>query len=349
MTVRERLEAFWRGGKPDRVPYTAYRRFFVDLYDRPEFQALVKDGFGLTYNLPVFKTASRKVETASRTFSDGVTRNTIRTPLGEIHELNRKGRLDSYLLDWPDKRYLETREDYRVMTWAVEHTVVEPAFPEFAETAGRLHPWEIPQSAIGRSPLQTLLVDWAGIEHFAIHLFEFEEEVRALFDALRRQFRRKAGIVAEGPCAYVSCLENFSAETLGPKRFEEFLLPVYEECFPLLRQAGKVVGCHYDGRTRPVRDQVRRAPFDVLEAFTEPPEGDQSVAEARAVWPEKLLWTNLNVALYEKPDAAIRAHVARVVRAGAVSGTRFALECSEDRPPRWEASVRAVIEGIRDA
>lgn len=347
MTLRERLEAFWRGERPDRIPYTAYRRFVRDLYREPAFADLVRDGLGVTWNRPAFKLLPRQAEMRTVALPDGVVRNFIRTPLGEIYEQNRTGKLASFLLDWPEKRFLETREDYRIMTFAVDDAVVAPAYREFEEMAAGLEPWEVPLSLMDRSPFQTLLVDWAGLENFALHLTDFEEEVRALYAALRKQFRRKAEIVAEGPGLYVACRENFSAETMGPKRFEEFLLPAYEEAFGILRAAGKVVGCHYDGRTRAMKDLIRAAPFDVVEAFTRPPEGDFPYAEARAAWPEKRFWANLNVALYEKPASVIREDVSEILRDAAPDGRLFALECSEDRPPNWQVSMRAVLDATR--
>lgn len=333
VNIRERLEAFWRGEKPDRIPFTAYRRFFEDKLETPEFQRLIKRGFGLTWNLPMFRNIQRGVEAVTDERGDGTKRVALRTPVGAIHELYRKSPTANYLLDWREKHFLETAEDYKVMTWAVEHTSVEPAYDEFASLRGALHEWEIPLSWIGRTPLQTILVDYAGLENISVHLFEYEAEVRMLYEALRKQFRKRVEIAAEGPCTYVACLENFSAETLGPERYEEFLLPVYEECFPILRRAGKVVGCHYDGKTRAVREQIRRAPIDVIEAFTQPPEGDQSFAEARTVWLEKLLWSNLNVSLFEHPPVQIKAAIHQIIRDAAPDGRRLALECSEDRPP----------------
>ena len=42
----------------------------------------------------------------------------------------------------------------------------------------------------GRTPLQTILVDMAGLENCGWHLFEYDEEVRRLYDALLKNFRR---------------------------------------------------------------------------------------------------------------------------------------------------------------
>lgn len=127
-----------------------------------------------------------------------------------------------------------------------------------------------------------MLVDYAGLENFGIHLLMYEEEVRGLYQAFLDVFRKSVEIVAQGKERYVNCYENFTAETLGPARYREFLLPVYEECFPLLRESGKIIGTHYDGKIATCKEHVARAPIDVIESFTRAPEGDMELREARA-------------------------------------------------------------------
>ena len=48
MTVQERLELFWRGERPDRIPYTAYGFFFNDKLEQPAFRRLTERGLGRT-------------------------------------------------------------------------------------------------------------------------------------------------------------------------------------------------------------------------------------------------------------------------------------------------------------
>jgi hypothetical protein len=170
--------------------------------------------------------------------------------------------------------------------------------------------------------------------------------VNELYEALLDQFRRIVEVVAEGPGRYVSNMENFTSDALGPRRYEEFLLPVYEECFPLLREAGKIVGSHYDGRTSHCREQIARAPIDLIESLTPPPEGDQTLAEAREAWPEKLFWSNINVGLYDLPPDELRDVVQQRVREAAPDGRRLAFEISEECPGNWRESVGVVLDTL---
>jgi len=186
------------------------------------------------------------------------------------------------------------------------------------------------------------------LENFSFHLFDYETEVRELYAAWLETLRRKVEIVAEGPGQFVSNLENFTAETLGPKRFQEFLLPVYEACFPSLEQAGKTVGCHYDGQTASCRALIARAPMALIESLTPPPEGDQTLAECRAVWPDKLFWSNINVSAYELPPAELRQLVLARVEEAAPDGRGLAFEISEVLQENWRESIPIVLAALKE-
>ena len=112
-------------------------------------------------------------------------------------------------------------------------------------TEESIAPHGIAMAFAGRTPNQVILVDLVGLEKYAFHLFDLEAEMLELYDALLENFRDKIELIAGGPGRFVSVLENFTAETLGPQRFKKLLLPVYNECFPILQEAGKIVGTHY--------------------------------------------------------------------------------------------------------
>jgi len=69
---------------------------------------------------------------------------------------------------------------------------------------------------------------------------------------------------------------------LGPRRYVELLMPVYEETVPLHGLSGKRVLVQYDGKLRAAADRIVRAPFHVVEMLTEPPEGDMTLDECRS-------------------------------------------------------------------
>lgn len=341
MNIHERLEAFWLGEKPDRIPYTIYLNEWLAHQRDSAWDPMFRDGLGVTWHISAFKLEMRGVETITRieerregTFVIKV----MKTPMGEISQSTRDG--------WQDRYFLRTKEDYRVMTDIVRRTSIAPRYDEVAAKTETIQPHGVSLLYLGRSPLQQILVDMAGLEAFSYHLADYEDEVRTLYDALLTLFRKKVEITAGCPGRFVSAFENFTSESLGPERFKEFLLPVYEECFPELHDAGKIVGCHYDGRTAGCRDLIARAPIDLIESLTEPSEGDQTLSEARSVWPDKLFWCNIRVGDYGLTPEQLRKKVLALIGEGSVEGRALAFEVSEQIPPNWRESMPVVLAAL---
>jgi hypothetical protein len=343
MSIRERLAAFWAGERPDEIPYTIYHTKWQDVKHDPAWQKMFAQGLGVTFKEEPFKREIRNLEIIQHdTIEQGnhLRRVIWRTAVGEISA--------TWANDWQQEYWLKTAADYRVMTHIVKNTTIAPHYETFGQAAKEVEPYGVTWSLLGRTPLQEILVDYAGLENFSFHLFDYEAEVRELYAALLENFRRKVEIVAEGPGRFVSNLENFTAETLGPKRYQEFLLPVYQECFPILQQAGKIVGCHYDGQTANCKHLIARAPINLIESLTPPPEGDQTLAACRAVWPDKLFWSNINVSAYQLPQRELQKLVLERVAEAAPDGRRLAFEISEVLPENWRESIPVVLEALKE-
>ncbi|HPT93733.1 MAG TPA: hypothetical protein PK828_03380 [Limnochordia bacterium] len=343
MNIHERLEAFWSGEKPDRIPYTIYQNEWRHTQNDPAWQPLLEAGLGVTWQVPSVKMIHKDVEFKQESYTENgrkFTRSAMVTPVGEIFTIAEDG--------WTQKYWLETQDDYRVMTYIARHTEYEPDYAGFLAKQEQIKPYGIALIAAGRTPLQTILVDYVGLENFAYHLFDFESELAELYDALLAGFRRKVELIAAGPGRFVSVLENFTAETMGPARFAQYHVPVYKELFPILQQSGKIVGTHYDGKLASCRDHIAGAPIDLIESLTPPPEGDMTLDECRAAWPEKLFWVNINVANYELPPKELKNLVAELVRQGAPDGRRLAFEVSEQYPHNWKQSMPVVLQALNE-
>lgn len=339
MLIRERLEAFLSGERPDRIPFTTYESKLPADWSDPGIRGMLKDGLGVLRFVPTWTVRyGGDVQILEQNGWEGdrkVRRQIWRTPLGEVTA--------RWTDDWQQKYFLETAIDYRVMAYIAKHTHYTADYAAFHTHEVILPPYMIPVPRIGRTPLQTILVDYAGLENFSFHLVEYAAEMQELYEALLANFRRLVEIVAGGPGRYINVIENFTAETLGPRRFKQYLLPVYEETFRLLHQAGKVVGCHYDGKVAAVKHLVASSPVDLIESLTPPPEGDMTLAEARVAWPDKLFWSNINLGCYELAPEDLKQEIERRVRDGAPDGRRLAFEVSEDRPPRWRESMPVIL------
>jgi len=348
MTPHENLEAFWAGERPERIPFAIGGAISAHRAKDPDMVAFFERGLVPTYGVGTFSSSTEGVERTVDTYEeDGQTvrRTTLKTPLGEISAAAWHNP-DSAIQWWTQKPWLVTAEDYRVRTWIVENAVISPAYDNYRKLAEQVAPYGLVFPSIGRSPFQSILWDGAGLEHFAYHLVDLEEEVLTLYDALCVRFREIVRTVAEGPGRFVNGAENFSADAMGPVRYARFLLPVYRECIPMLHQAGKVIGTHYDGKLSAVKHLITESPIDIIESVTEPPEGDMTLAECRDAWPDKGLWANINVSHFDLTPDQLRDHIRQRVSEVAPDGRRLAFEISEDFPVNWRRGIPAVLEAL---
>ena len=139
MNIRERIEAFWSGERPDRIPYTIYQNEWRHTAADPAWQGLYEKGLGVTWNLPTFQEQLQNVEVDEKSYTENgriKLRRTLRTPVGEIFE--------TYIDGWHDKYYLETAQDYAVMTYITQNIEIQPAYDKFLALDEGIGPHGIP-------------------------------------------------------------------------------------------------------------------------------------------------------------------------------------------------------------
>ncbi len=343
MNTRERINAFFAGEKPDKIPYTIYGNAWKELESHREWDGLFKAGLGVTRHVATIESTNSQVKYNSKSYVENgknISRISMDTPLGEIYTLSENG--------WTQKYWIETAKDYKIMTHIIKSAELTPSYDNFTIIDKELENFGVPLVFFGRTPMQTMLVDYVGLENFGYHLFDFEDEILELYDALLENFEKKIYLTASGPGKYISVLENFTAETLGPKRFEQFHVPVYNKYFPVLQQAGKIVGTHFDGKLDSCSKLIADSPIDVIESLTPPPEGDMILKDCRKIWKEKLFWNNINVSNYFLPRNELKEVIWNLVREGSIDGRLLAFEISEQTPDNWKESIPVVLEALNE-
>lgn len=335
MTVRERIQLALAGERPDVVPFTLYE-WMSD--DATAVAALGQLGLGLIRHAGTYQAHTPNVTYHSENFvRDGRrwNRHTIRTPVGEVSRLSQEG--------WVQEYYVRRPEDYRVLEFMVRDTRYQPSYDTFRALDHELGDRGVTLIGAGRSPLQTILVDYAGLERFSCDIADECEELCSLYHALVEKQRELLWIIAEGPGEVVKLWENLTGEVIGARRFAHLHLPFYEEWGRVLHAHGKRLIAHFDGRLACLSDGLAASPLDGLESLTPPPEGDLSLGEARRLFPRKVLWVNLSVSRYFDPPECLQAHV-RDLLAQAQPWKGLLFEISEDLPANWRESVPTVLK-----
>lgn len=352
MTARENIIAALEGKTPDKTPLTIYDwnmgavtpDELEEKMNQPAWRRLLDLGLSVRAHCPVVKTIEHGVDVSvSETRENGSVyrTETKKTPVGEIRHVTRDG--------WHHEDWLKTPEDYRVMQWIVEHTELVPQYDIFEQAEAVVGDQGIAiLTGAGnwqhRTPLMTINIDWAGTKQFCLDLAMEQPELFELYDAQKAHFLREQQLIADGPGRYVAWYENLTISMIGPDWYRKLLMPVYEEAVPIHAAKDKRVMVHYDGALKAIADQITDAPFAMIDSLTEPPEGDMTYEVCRSLWPDLVLWANINIDLYRLPPRELQEAVMDKRRRAGKRG--FAFEISEDLPKNWEASIPVVLEAL---
>lgn len=350
MTAREDLAKALNGGVPGHTPLSVLDWFFADpRYEFDEWRPLFDQGLGLVVQCQTVRLVEHGVKLTVKHRVEGDRRYTLRrkeTPAGSVQSVTATSVRAPGLMEWPCETWVKKPEDYRVLKWIVDNTQVRPQYGEYARAAERAGDRGVVVVLGGRTPAMAIQIDYAGGERFALDLAGGVDELFDLYAAEKKLFLEANRAIAAGPGAFVTWCEQLTIDMLGPRRYAELLMPVYDQAVPLHERAGKRVLVQYDGKLKAAAGQIAQAPFHIVEMLTEPPEGDMTLDECRVAWPDKVLWVNLNVGLYGLPPAGLRqAIVAMRQRAGKKG---LALAIAEDIPSNWRESVPVVLQTLQE-
>lgn len=345
MTPRERVLAVLRGEPVDKVPFTIYENFIpqceVERRLRNEGLCIVQR------QIPAYiiETPNCITETYSYTEQGRPRlRTTIRTPLGEISTIQEPAGFTS----WTLQRFFKGPGDYKVLMFMVEDEQFRPNYEAFAEAEKWMGDDVILRAGVGTCPLHEIMIHWMGVETFAIEWMENRDEILKLEMAMRTKLREVYRILAEAPITHANFGGNETPEVMGPPRYQEFCLPLFNECAEIFHQKGKLLGTHNDGNNKPWAKALAASGLDYLEAFTPAPGTDMSLSEALEAWPDKVLWINFPSSLHLSSIEKIKQTTRQLIEAA--SGTnRLIIGITEDVPPdRWQENLLAISGVINE-
>ena len=339
MNPRKLLTEALNGEEPRITPLSIYSWMMEEA--EGDWEGLLDQGLGLCQHRDVVQYVEHGVESTFEERKEGGDRYVSYrkdTPVGDIEKVEKNG--------WRYRNWIEEPGDYEVMQWITEHTELVTKYEDFHRSEEAIGESGLTVVTGSRTPAMSIMWDWTGPQKFALDLAREVPQLFQLYEERKKVFREETELIAKGPGRFVKWLENLTIDMLGPDRYRDLLLPIYEECIPLLREAEKRVMVHYDGQLEVIADDIAQAPFHIVESLTEPPEGDMTYDRCRRLWPDKVLWGNINVALYSKPEEELRqAVVAKRERAGKKG---FAFEISEELPHNWEESIPVVLDTLRE-
>ncbi len=347
LSIRERILATVHGETGVPVPFTIY----AGLLPRGQVERELRElGLGLQRQVPVYRVAYPHIEIERRIAEragERMVRTIYRTPVGEA-ELAQRVRADAgYGSAWTAKPLIQSLQDCEVVRYMVEDAVYSPNDEGIRQAEELLGGDGIVLGSVGLSPFQEIVnPDWLGMDGVSYWLADHPAELDGLYNAMARRAEEIYHLAAQAPVELIHSDENVTAVMEGPRLFARYHMPFYERLVPPLHAAGKLYVAHFDGSIRPLAQQLATSPIDVVEAFTPPPMGDFSVAEAKALWPHKTIWSNFPGSMFLHDDATIRRYTSDLLDEAA--GGRFILGITEDIPEDlWARGLLAIAAELK--
>lgn len=337
MTPRERVEAVLFGGSPDHVPFTVYECMLPQC----EVERKIRNEGTCIHqrHYPVYAGITPNCTSESHSYTDSETGKYLvetitHTPAGDLSAVMEPAGFTSWRRELPFKQ----PGDYARIIALANDTGYLPAY----DAPPKAYEWiggdQICVTHMGYSPLQAIIYDYMGVETFAIEWSERRDEVMKLYDALAARDRRCFEVVAHGPDRFVQYCGNVSPYIVSPKNFRELILPLYNEFGNMLHEQGKLLGVHMDADCGPYADMIGESAVDVIEAFTPAPDTDMSIAQARAAWPEKILWTNFPSSVHLSHDETVYQTACRMIDEDG-GAQKLIIGITEDVPEnRWPST-----------
>ncbi len=329
MNTKERIRTALMGQMPDRVPFTIYRGIVTA---EDGFDDLIAQGMGFMASCRVYDTTHQNVEiTQEDETLDGIPTKVVRykTPVGEIWQRSRTE--PGYGSSWHMEHFIKNVKDYEVLEFIIRNTEYSANYDVYEKAEEAAGDTGIVIAWIERVPIQRLWIQYTGIERLSIDLNENLSVVERVMEAMMDKSRETWKIAANSPVQFMWCPDNITGEMTGPPLFDKYCIPYYREIAAVMRPKGKRILCHMDGMMGRLVDSVREADLDVIEAFTPPPDGDLSLAEARQAWPGKVISINFPSSVHISKPEEIRNMTMQLLREAA-PGNGFIIGVTENIP-----------------
>jgi hypothetical protein len=341
-SIRERLNDATEGRPVERTVYAVYD-WFVDNRPHVDWPHLFKLGLGRINHANVVRHVHPNFELVDETREkNGIVRRDVRlvTDRGELHEW--------YAGEWRQEYFIKTAQDYRIMARALKGVTVytdDSAFNQSEREVGDsgITIGQIVGIGTGRTPLMVLQIDWVGLEQWSYDIASEVPEMMELIEMMNEIKLEEIRAAAASTAQHIKLWENLSIVTMGPDLYRRHLVPLYRPIIDTLVRNEKRLQVHYDGQLKSIADDIAALDFDGIDSFTEAPEGDMTVEEARQTWPDKFLWVHPNLGLYERPETLVQ-NVQRIE--SAAGNTRSCLMISEEVPPDWRRTVPLILNAL---
>ena len=345
MSPRERVLAVLRREPVDRIPLTIYESKIPHCTTE---RRLRNEGLCIVdRSVNAFVQNQPSCPEETRTWTENGkerVRRIVHTPEGDLTGAYEHAGFTA----WTFERLFKGPKDYKRLMAMVRGHQFRPNYEAFVEAEKWKGDDVIMRANVGPCPLHWIMIHWMGVEVFSEEWAERRDEILALEAVMRENLRRVYPILADAPITHANFSGNEIPEMMGPPRYKEFCIPLFDECAEFFRPKGIFLGTHLDGNNAAWADAVGASGLDYIEAFTPAPDTDMTIEAALAAWPDKVLWINFPSSVHLADIETIK-RTTREIIAAAEGTNRLIIGITEDMPPdRWQENMLAISDVINN-
>ncbi len=339
MTSRERLLTALRGGTPDRVPVSPFGWGHVNP-DSPVGQEMLARldmivcvGGG---GSPFF---GRAVEASSTTAGDTTT-TTYRTPLGDLHRVQRRTSVTSATVEFPCRSAADLAK-VRALPFEPATINVEP-YHAWVERAG-----EEGLVMVGLADAICWAAELFSPEDLCYCWADAPDELVALTNlGQQRLLEFVERLCQAGVTAFRIVGGEYATTQLGPQGFAALCLEQDRELCDLIHRYGGIAYYHNHGPVKRFLESLRAVGMDAIDPFEAPPFGDCDLREARRVLGDIAIVGNLDdMEQYEQlPHDELRRLAAERLEAAGTTAFVLGGTASGTYTERGARGFMAVVE-----
>ena len=364
MDVKERLLNAFMKRPVDKIPWLdAY-----GLAGRGQVEREARNmGMGIWWSRFLYDTELPNVTVEER-MKDGIIRRTYHSPKGSVSTKFRMTHGFGVSAGTPASRWftngfgppdpwpwiieylIKEPSDYEAVRFMVEDAVLTPNYEPFKRAEESLGSDGVVLARVEKSPIQKMFIQLMGVRTFALHYYKYRDKFDELRQAIEDKDDEAWRIAARSPAKIVHLPENLDGVIISPQIFERYHLPYYNKYASMMHESGKIVTAHMDGRLKSLAHLIGKTGIDAIDAFTPPPTGDLSIAEAKEIWKNKFaLFINFPVSIYMLGEKETRRYMAELLSSIA-PGYGFIIGMTEDVPHHLiPMATRVIGSALQDA
>lgn len=359
MNIKERILSVYHNVKPDRVPVTIYDSYLIRGAAERELRemglGIVKNHHVVSMLAPPWHFTSgyisevKNVSPSVHYFWESgnrIERRVFETPVGTVWQESEKDPGGSGSAEHIRKHYITKLEDYKVIQYIIENTVIQSYAKNIAALYDDIGNDGVVLGRIDRSPYQKCLIELAGPEQFLIDLYVTPEPVLSLLEAQKKKMLSSIELLALSKPDVFWAPENITCDMTPPNAYKTYCMPIYEEYSKYIKTTKTPYMIHIDGKMKPLTDLINDSSFDIIESLSYPDiGGDYSLAEAHKAFPEKVVIPNFPTNVCYLDDEDVKKYTKNLVEQAAEKP--FLISFSEDIPlNHWKRLIRLVCEAV---